>query len=154
MERHTDDALRALFAARNWSQQQHWERMRRLDGSRRPFVLGPTAGREWSVPPSQGLPLFIDIHGRNNVLELGKVGLRCRHWAHLPIYKRQKGAVYFPFKIQGIYQATQNMWTIHLQSGVCSELPEAVSQEFARILADQRRGQLVRPVRVGRIGRI
>jgi hypothetical protein len=73
--------------------------------------------------------------GRNKPISKGQVGIRCRHCSHLPISRRQKGSTYFPASLQGIYQAAQNMSTTHLQCGLCSEMPDAIKNEFARLLA-------------------
>jgi hypothetical protein len=48
---------------------------------------------------------------------------------------RQKGSTYFPFALAGMYQAAQNMCTTHLQTGVCTAVPESIQQEFTRLLS-------------------
>ena len=68
--------------------------------------------------------------GRNKPIGLNQVGIRCRHCAHLPVSKRRKGSTYFPATILGIYQAAQNMSTTHIQSGLCSEMPIDLKQQF------------------------
>ena len=73
--------------------------------------------------------------GRNKPITVGQVGIRCRHCAHLPIARRQKGSTYFPASLQGIYQAAQNMCTTHMQCGLCSEMADDIKNEFARLLA-------------------
>jgi hypothetical protein len=77
------------------------------------------------------------IRGRNKPIGLGQVGIRCRHCAHLPIYKRQKGSTYFPANKLGVYQAAQNMCTSHIQCGLCSEMPESIKSEFVRLLVEK-----------------
>jgi hypothetical protein len=77
------------------------------------------------------------IRGRNKPIGLGQVGIRCRHCAHLPIYKRQKGSTYFPANKLGIYQAAQNMCTTHIQCGLCLEMPESIKLEFVRLLVEK-----------------
>lgn len=77
------------------------------------------------------------IRGRNKPITLGQVGIRCRHCAHLPIYKRQKGSTYFPANKLGIYQAAQNMSTSHIQCGLCSEMPATIKLEFVRLLEEK-----------------
>jgi hypothetical protein len=52
--------------------------------------------------------------GRRKQVRLGQVGLRCRHCAHLPLKSRERGAVYYPAKLENVYQAAQNMVTIFL----------------------------------------
>ena len=72
--------------------------------------------------------------GRNKQVQVGQVGIRCRHCAHLPITKRKKGSTYFPASLMGVYQAAQNMSTTHIQCGVCPEMPENIKQEFVRLM--------------------
>ncbi len=73
--------------------------------------------------------------GRNKPVVVGQVGIRCRHCAHIPVVRIQKGSLYFPATIHGLYQAAQNMSTIHLQCGLCSEMPELVRQKFSFLLS-------------------
>ena len=78
------------------------------------------------------------IRGRNKPILLGQVGIRCRHCAHLPVMRRQKGSTYYPSNKYGIYQAAQNMSTSHMQCGLCSEMPNSVKMQFARILTEKK----------------
>jgi hypothetical protein len=57
-----------------------------------------------------------NTQGRKKSVTLGQVGLRCRHCACIPLRQRGKGAVYYPTKLQGIYQAAQNMANSHLSN--------------------------------------
>mmetsp|Transcript_8087 Transcript_8087/g.18771 ORF Transcript_8087/g.18771 Transcript_8087/m.18771 type:complete len:557 (-) Transcript_8087:49-1719(-) len=52
--------------------------------------------------------------GRRRPIMLGQVGIQCRHCGDLPIRYRQRGSVYYPAKLKGIYQAAQNMAVTHL----------------------------------------
>jgi hypothetical protein len=72
--------------------------------------------------------------GRNKSVRLGQVGIRCRHCAHLPSARRQKGSTYFPATMLGLYQAAQNMSSTHLQCGLCSEMTDRTRQEFANLI--------------------
>ena len=72
--------------------------------------------------------------GRNKPILINQVGIRCRHCAHLPISKRQRGSAYFPASTIGLYQAAQNMSTTHIQCGLCSEMPESLKTQFANLL--------------------
>jgi hypothetical protein len=74
------------------------------------------------------------IRGRHKQLQLNQVGIRCRHCAHIPPNQRLKGAVYFPSSTMGIYQASQNMCTTHLQCRLCPEMPESIKTEFALLI--------------------
>lgn len=73
--------------------------------------------------------------GRNKPIVLGQVGIRCRHCAHIPVSRRQKGSTYFPASILGIYQAAQNMSTAHIQCGLCTEMPEQLKEQFKHSIA-------------------
>jgi hypothetical protein len=73
--------------------------------------------------------------GRNKPIILGQVGIRCRHCAHIPVSRRQKGSTYFPASILGIYQAAQNMSTAHIQCGLCTEMPEQLKEQFKHSIA-------------------
>jgi hypothetical protein len=75
--------------------------------------------------------------GRNKPIGLGQVGIRCLHCAHLPVASRKKGSTYFPAAVLGIYQAAQNMCSTHIQCGLCSEMPEELKREFARLLSSK-----------------
>lgn len=54
------------------------------------------------------------VPGRRKPLVAGQVGIQCVHCSQLPVKKRKKGARYFPAKLDGIYQAAQNMAYCHL----------------------------------------
>jgi hypothetical protein len=56
-----------------------------------------------------------NAQGRNKPIMLGQVGVRCRHCNLLHPKQRTKGAVYYPTKLDGIYQAVNNMANIHLE---------------------------------------
>mmetsp|Transcript_16242 Transcript_16242/g.44687 ORF Transcript_16242/g.44687 Transcript_16242/m.44687 type:complete len:414 (+) Transcript_16242:59-1300(+) len=63
------------------------------------------------------------MQGRNRPIVLHQVGVRCR-WcaARLPPSRRPRGAVYFPSKLSGLYQAAQNMTTNHFVAS-CQMIP-------------------------------
>jgi hypothetical protein len=64
------------------------------------------------------------IRGRNIPVVWGQVGIRCRHCAHIALLRHQKGSMYFPSNMLGIYQAAQNMLVAHIQGGLCQEMPD------------------------------
>ena len=72
--------------------------------------------------------------GRNKRITIGQVGIRCRHCAHVSVVMRQKGSVYFPATLLGLYQAAQNMNAIHLQCGLCSHAPMEIKRHFAALM--------------------
>ncbi len=75
--------------------------------------------------------------GRNKPIMLGQVGIRCKHCTHVPMKDRQKGSIYFPSTIVGVYQAAQNMSGQHISNGSCHYMPASVKSQFATI-KDQR----------------
>ena len=66
-----------------------------------------------------------NAQGRNRPIVLGQVGIRCRHCTMLPPRHRSRGAIYYPAKLQGIYQAAQNLAIAHLGE-ICQNVPDDV----------------------------
>jgi hypothetical protein len=83
---------------------------------------------------------YSPIRGRNKPVLLHQVGIRCRHCAHISANRRTKGSVYFPSTTMGIYQAAQNMSTMHLQCGLCPEMPESTKTMFAQLIGTKTTG--------------
>ncbi|KAG7354874.1 hypothetical protein IV203_004230 [Nitzschia inconspicua] len=67
--------------------------------------------------------------GRNKPIVIGQVGIRCKHCSLLPPKSRQRGATYYPAKLNGLYQAAQSMASGHLCSH-CGHIPQSVRQEL------------------------
>eukprot|EP00428_Durinskia_dybowskii_P021857 CAMPEP_0170203100 /NCGR_PEP_ID=MMETSP0116_2-20130129/1047_1 /TAXON_ID=400756 /ORGANISM="Durinskia baltica, Strain CSIRO CS-38" /LENGTH=337 /DNA_ID=CAMNT_0010453397 /DNA_START=245 /DNA_END=1259 /DNA_ORIENTATION=- len=65
------------------------------------------------------------VQGRNKQILKGQVGIRCRHCAP----RRTKGSMYFPTKLDRIYQAAQNLSAFHLCGG-CAYVPEDVRKRI------------------------
>jgi hypothetical protein len=74
--------------------------------------------------------------GRNKPIVLGQVGIRCRHCAYVPPISRTRGAVYFPSKLEGVYQMAQNMANTHLCAS-CPKIPQDIRAELIRMQADK-----------------
>jgi hypothetical protein len=70
--------------------------------------------------------------GRNTPIQLGQVGIRCRHCASLPKAARPRGAVYYSQKIEGVYQVAQNMSKVHIL-GRCSQVPDHVKRKLLEL---------------------
>ncbi len=70
-----------------------------------------------------------NAQGRNRPIVLAQVGIRCRHCVDLPQSVRGRGAVYFPSRLDGIYQASQNMSAHHLCE-LCSHIPEGTRSKL------------------------
>jgi hypothetical protein len=71
--------------------------------------------------------------GRNKPIRVGQVGFRCRHCKNLPISERARGSSYFPNRVEGVYQAAQNMNTTHFQHGICTEMGQPLRRMFASL---------------------
>jgi hypothetical protein len=71
------------------------------------------------------------VQGRNRKIHAGQVGVRCRHCADIPIKKRARGAVYYPSKLSCIYQAAQNMSSVHLVKH-CTRVPASIRAELMK----------------------
>ena len=54
-----------------------------------------------------------NAQGRNKPITLGQVGIRCRYCKHLLPHQRKRGATYYPSKLDGIYQAANNLAIVH-----------------------------------------
>ena len=70
-----------------------------------------------------------NAQGRNKPIVMGQVGIRCRHCVTTTPRHRARASVYFPAKLMGLYQAAQNMATIHLCK-YCQRIPPAVKSEL------------------------
>jgi hypothetical protein len=71
----------------------------------------------------------LPTQGRKQPVRLGQVGLRCRHCARLPLRSRGRGAVYYPSRLAGLYQAAQNMALSHLQQA-CPVVPAVIKEQL------------------------
>lgn len=69
------------------------------------------------------------VQGRNKQIVEGQVGIRCRHCANIPPRQRQKGSMYFPTKLDRIYQAAQNLSSFHLCEN-CTSVPEGLRKKI------------------------
>jgi hypothetical protein len=70
-----------------------------------------------------------NIQGRKRRVFLGQAGIRCRHCSNLRLRSRGRGAVYYPVKLSGMYQAAQNMARSHL-SDCCSQIHPGMKQRL------------------------
>jgi hypothetical protein len=62
--------------------------------------------------------------GRVRRITLGQVGIRCRHCIGILPRDRKRGAFYYPTRLEGVYQAAQNMAKIHLAHRCLHVLPD------------------------------
>jgi hypothetical protein len=72
------------------------------------------------------------VQGRNKQILEGQVGIRCRHCASVPPRSREKGSMYFPTKLDRIYQAAQNLSAFHLCMN-CKHVPDGVRKKILRL---------------------
>ena len=77
-----------------------------------------------------------NAQGRNKPIILDQVGIRCRHCSSIPPRHRTRGATYYPAKLQGLYQAAQNIASTHLCIH-CQLIPDTLRQELV-ILRDRK----------------
>jgi hypothetical protein len=92
---------------------------------------------EYQISVRQQLDIFeaeqedceSNIQGRKRQVIPGQAGIRCRHCSNLPLRLRGRGAVYYPLKLSGVYQAAQNMASSHL-ADCCSQIPDDIKQEL------------------------
>jgi hypothetical protein len=80
----------------------------------------------------------IHVRGRNKSIQVGQVGIRCLHCAHMPALQRSKGSTYFPTSVWGFYQASQNMCNVHLSKGACRHVPSLTKMQFAQHVDEKR----------------
>jgi hypothetical protein len=77
-----------------------------------------------------------NAQGRNRPILIGQIGIRCLHCSKLPPNERKTGSVYYPNRLEGIYQTAQKMTVGHL-SKRCSMIPEEVRDRLL-YLKDQK----------------
>jgi hypothetical protein len=74
----------------------------------------------------------VSVQGRKKRVRIGQVGIQCRHCAHLPHRLRNRGAIYYPTHLSGVYQVVQNMSILHLIQS-CQEIPPEIRAELQRV---------------------
>jgi type II secretory pathway pseudopilin PulG len=70
--------------------------------------------------------------GRRKELSVGQVGIRCKHCTVLPHKLRPRGAAYFPSTLRALYQAAQNMASVHL-TGKCQQISPALKEQLVEL---------------------
>jgi len=73
-----------------------------------------------------------NAQGRNRPIVLGQVGIRCNHCSVLPPKQRARGAMYYPRKLEGLYQAAQNMASGHLCQH-CHLVPAQIKRTLQKL---------------------
>lgn len=77
-----------------------------------------------------------NARGRNRPIVLGQVGIRCRHCSQLPPRRRQRAAMYYPFKLDLLYQACQTLANVHLCEQ-CQHFPADVRVELVKLRGEK-----------------
>jgi hypothetical protein len=72
-----------------------------------------------------------NAQGRHRIIVLGQVGIRCRHCSNLLPRSRMRGSTYYPSSLYGLYQAAQNMASIHF-GNFCHILPDTLRLKFQK----------------------
>ena len=72
------------------------------------------------------------VQGRTKPVVLGLVGIRCRHCAMVPVKLRARGAVCYPKKLMGLYQAAQSLAAKHLCEH-CRHIPKSVREALIEL---------------------
>jgi hypothetical protein len=102
----------------------------------------PDSFSPYQVMVRKNIELFEACHeyvessaqGRNKAIVLGQVGIRCIHCSTLPPKERSRGAFYFPSKLEGLYQAAQNLANGHLISEDDRRCPFVPAETLASML--------------------
>lgn len=77
-----------------------------------------------------------NAQGRNRPILPGQIGIRCRHCYKLPPKQRKTGSIYYPNRLEGVYQTAQKMTVGHLCKH-CTMIPEEIRQRLL-FLKDQK----------------
>eukprot|EP00980_Cylindrotheca_fusiformis_P010675 scaffold2381_cov128-Cylindrotheca_fusiformis.AAC.16 len=77
-----------------------------------------------------------NAQGRNRPITPGQVGIRCRHCKKLPQKQRKTGSVYYPNRLDGVYQTAQKLTVGHLCKH-CASIPDELRQKLI-FLKDQK----------------
>lgn len=70
-----------------------------------------------------------NAQGRNRPIVLGQVGIRCLYCSAQHPKDRARGGTYYPSKLNGFYQAAQNMAATHLCKH-CIMVPDFIRQQL------------------------
>ena len=74
--------------------------------------------------------------GRNRVVVIGQVGIRCRHCGTATKSMQARGAILFPSTRLGVYQTAQNMTNKHLLKS-CKLIPDHIRQQLISLRASE-----------------
>ncbi|CAB9498434.1 expressed unknown protein [Seminavis robusta] len=74
----------------------------------------------------------VSTRGRNRPIVAGQVGIRCRHCTAIPPQQRQRAAIYYPSKLDRLYQMSQTIATLHLAEH-CQHIPAEIRSELSKL---------------------
>eukprot|EP00535_Pseudo-nitzschia_heimii_P009994 CAMPEP_0197178624 /NCGR_PEP_ID=MMETSP1423-20130617/3849_1 /TAXON_ID=476441 /ORGANISM="Pseudo-nitzschia heimii, Strain UNC1101" /LENGTH=334 /DNA_ID=CAMNT_0042628401 /DNA_START=321 /DNA_END=1325 /DNA_ORIENTATION=+ len=77
-----------------------------------------------------------NAQGRNRPILPGQIGIRCRHCYKLPPKQRKTGSVYYPNRLEGVYQTAQKMTVGHICKH-CTMIPQEIRERLL-FLKDQK----------------
>lgn len=80
--------------------------------------------------------LTAGAQGRNRPITLGQVGIRCKHCANLEHRQKARAHAFYPSKLEGIYQAAQNIANSHLIKH-CTLIPSDVREQLVLLQAQK-----------------
>ncbi len=76
--------------------------------------------------------------GRKRQVVVGQVGIRCRFCQDVVRAARSRGAVYFPVRLENLYQAGQNMGSNHF-CRTCPRIPEDLKEKMIQLAHESSR---------------
>ena len=76
--------------------------------------------------------------GRKRQVVVGQVGIRCRFCQDVVRAARSRGAVYFPVRLENLYQAGQNMGSNHF-CRTCPRIPPELKEKMVQLALESSR---------------
>ncbi len=76
--------------------------------------------------------------GRKRQVVVGQVGIRCRFCQDVVRAARSRGAVYFPVRLENLYQAGQNMGSNHF-CRTCPRIPQDLKKRMIQLALESSR---------------
>ncbi|GAX11616.1 hypothetical protein FisN_1Lh018 [Fistulifera solaris] len=76
--------------------------------------------------------------GRKRQVVVGQVGIRCRFCQDVVRAARSRGAVYFPVRLENLYQAGQNMGSNHF-CRTCPRIPQELKDKMIQLAHESSR---------------
>ncbi|KAL3934835.1 MAG: hypothetical protein SGBAC_009530 [Bacillariaceae sp.] len=78
--------------------------------------------------------IYLKAQGRNTPIQIGQVGIRCRHCASMSKSKRLEGsASLYSKSLNGIYQVALNMGRLHFLNNSCPMMPDTTKNQLRKL---------------------